>query len=216
MQKAIAKLWLASASRVLEKHSQFPPVGGPSKRAFDVAMAVVALLLLMPLMLAAAILTRLLTNGSVILSERLIGHGGTTFVGYRFRLPVANPKTTHWANHAAESLRASSLDKLPQLFNVVRGDMSLVGPRPRAPAEFSDYFAQPPECLLARPGLISIRHTYKRPLTDLQNEIVLDRRFVRNWSARLDFALLSKIIFAGRHAAFAKPATGAPINRADP
>jgi len=131
-----------SATRVVERHTQFSPVGEPWKRAFDVAMAVVALLLLMPLMLAAAVVIRLLTDGSLIVSERLIGHGGTTFFGYRFRLPVANPKTTRWANRVAESFRASSLDKLPQLFNVIRGDMSLTGPRPRAPAEFNDYFAQ--------------------------------------------------------------------------
>jgi exopolysaccharide production protein ExoY len=199
MQESIARLRPESASRVLEKHSQFSAIGGPWKRAFDVAMAVVALLLLMPLMLAAAVVIRLFTDGSLIASERLIGRGGATFVGYRLRLPGANPKTTRWANRVAESFRASSLDKLPQLFNVVRGDMSLVGPRPRAPAEFSDYFAQAPECLLARPGLISIWQSYNPPSSDQQTEIALERHYVSNWSARLDFALLSKIILAARN-----------------
>ena len=74
----------------------------------------------------------------------------------------------------AESFRASSLDKLPQLFNVIRGDMSLIGPRPRAPAEFNDYFAQAPECLFAKPGLTSILQGYNPPLSDLQTEIALD------------------------------------------
>ena len=78
--------------------------------------------------------------------------------------------------------------------------MSLVGPRPRAPAEFSGYFAQAPECLLARPGLVSIWQSYKPALSDLQTEIALDRHYVSNWSARLDFALLSKIILAARNA----------------
>jgi exopolysaccharide production protein ExoY len=196
MQESISRLRLESASRVVERHSPFSAVGGPWKRAFDVAMAVVALLLLMPLMLAVTLVIRLLTNGSLILSERLIGRGGTTFVGYRFRLPVANPKTR--ANRVAASFRASSLDKLPQLFNVVRGDMSLIGPRPRAPAEFSDYFAQAPECLFAKPGLISIWQSYNPPFGDLQTEIALDRHYVSNWSARLDFALLCKMIFAAR------------------
>lgn len=195
MQESLARLRLESATRVVERHSQFSPVGEPWKRAIDVAMAVVALLLLMPLMLAAAVVIRL-TDGSLIVSERLIGHGGTTFVGYRFRLPVANPKTTRWANRVAESFRASSLDKLPQLFKVIRGDMSLIGPRPRAPAEFNDYFAQAPDCLFAKPGLTSILQSYNPPLSDLQTEIALDLHYVRNWSIGLDLALLSKAIAA--------------------
>jgi Bacterial sugar transferase len=70
MQESLARLRLESATRVVERHSQFSPVGEPWKRAFDVAMAVVALLLLMPLMLAAAVVIRLLTDGSLIVSEK--------------------------------------------------------------------------------------------------------------------------------------------------
>ena len=102
MQRSIAGLRPEPASRVLEKDTQFSAVGGPWKRAFDVAMAGVALILLMPLMLAVAVVIRLLTDGSLILSERLMGRGGATFVGYRFRLPVANPKTARWSNRIAE------------------------------------------------------------------------------------------------------------------
>ena len=69
MQRSIARLRPEPASRVLEKDTQFSAVGGPWKRAFDVAMAGVALILLMPLMLAVAVVIRLLTDGSLILSE---------------------------------------------------------------------------------------------------------------------------------------------------
>src|SRR5262245_13069870 len=129
-----------SASRALDENVSLP-LGGASKRAFDVVIAGVALLLLMPLMLATAILVRLFTKESIILCERLIGLQGGTFVGYRFRIPVAKETSSSWASGVAGALRASSLDELPQLVNVIRGDMSLVGPRPRAAAELSDYFA---------------------------------------------------------------------------
>jgi lipopolysaccharide/colanic/teichoic acid biosynthesis glycosyltransferase len=161
-------------------------------------MAGLALLVLMPLMLATAVLIRLLTEESIFLSKRLIGRAGMTFVGYRFRVPVAKETTSRWASVDAESLRASSLDKLPQLFNVIRGDMCLVGPRPRAAAEFSDYFTQAPECLLARPGIIGLWQRDDPALRDQQAEIVLDRHYVCNWSARLDFVLLGKALFSIR------------------
>ena len=201
MQESIARLRPDSASRVVEENLRSPPLGGAWKRAFDVAMAGLALLVLMPLMLAMALLSRLLTGEFIFLSERLIGRGGRIFLGYRFRIPVAKSETTgHWANHIAKSLRASSLDRLPQLFNIIGGDMSLIGPRPRPATEFSDYLTQDRECLRARPGFISIWQSYYPALTDQQAEIALDRHYVCNWSARLDFALLCRAIFAIRRA----------------
>ena len=76
--------------------------------------------------------------------------------------------------------------------------MSLVGPRPRFANEFSHYFAQAPECLLARPGFIGIWESYNQAFSDQQTEIVLDRHYVCNWSARLDFVLLGKALFSIR------------------
>jgi exopolysaccharide production protein ExoY len=194
VQESIARVRPGSASRVLDANLSCPPLGGAWKRRLDVATAGAALLVLVPLMLATAILVRILTGKSIILCERLIGLRGRTFVGYRFRIPVTKATTSGWASGFAVALRALSLDKLPQLFNVLRGDMSLVGPRPRTQAEFSYYVAQAAECLLARPGFIGIDERYE-PARDQQREIVLDRYYVRHWSARLDFELLGKAIF---------------------
>src|SRR5262245_2826171 len=144
-------------------------------------------------MLATAIIVSILTGKSIILCERLIGLRGRTFVAYRFRIPVVKETSSRWANGFAVALHALSLDKLPQLFNVLRGDMSLVGPRPRAEPEFGYYVAHAAECLLARPGFIGVGERYD-PARDQQIEIVLDRYYVRNWSARLDFELLRKAI----------------------
>jgi lipopolysaccharide/colanic/teichoic acid biosynthesis glycosyltransferase len=147
-------------------------------------------------MVLAAVLIRLLTEGPIILCEHLIGLGGRTFVGFKFHLSVSNAERARpWAEHVAEALRRSGLDQLPRLFNVIRGDMSLIGPRPRSIAEFRD-FVRAPECLLARPGLIGIWQIYGPTFRDRGTEIALDRYYVRNWSIGLDLALLSKAISA--------------------
>ena len=201
MQESTARLRLDSESGELQSKLSLPPLGGLWKRAVDVAMAGIALLVLMPLMVITATLIRLLTEESIIRSEPLIGRGGRIFAAYKFRIPVASPETTsRWASHLAGALRVSSLDKLPQMFNILCGQMSLVGPRPRAAAELSDYFAQAPECLLARPGLISIWQKDNPALSSHHKEIEFDRYYVSNWSMGLDLALLTKTMLAIRSA----------------
>ena len=192
MQESIARLLPYSGRSALEDCSGLERW----KSAIDLAVAAVALLVLMPIMFMTAVLIRLSTEGPTILCERLIGRGGRTFVGYKFRIPVANAEgASPWAARLAEALRRSSLDQLPRLFNVMRGDMSLIGPRPRTLAEFRD-FVRAPECLLARPGLIGIWQIYGPTFRDRGTEIALDRYYVRNWSIGLDLAILSKAISA--------------------
>jgi lipopolysaccharide/colanic/teichoic acid biosynthesis glycosyltransferase len=120
IQNSIVRPKLKSARRVLDDVSSLPALGGRRKRAFDIAMAGMALLVLMPIMLASAVLISLLSADSVILCERLIGRGGRTFVGYKFRIPAANAKSSsRWAERVAEALHASGLDQLPRLLNVM-------------------------------------------------------------------------------------------------
>ena len=190
MQESIARLRPYSGRIALGDWSGL----GRWKRAIDLAVAGVALLVLMPITIMTAVLIRLSTEGPIILCERLIGRGGRTFVGYKFHVPVANAEcASPWAERVAEALRWSSLGQLPRLFNVMRGDMSLTGPRPRTMTEFRD-FVRAPECLLARPGLIGIWQIYGPTFRDRGTEIALDRYYVRNWSIGLDLALLSKAI----------------------
>jgi lipopolysaccharide/colanic/teichoic acid biosynthesis glycosyltransferase len=197
MQEWMARPRLEAAGRQLEQQLCLPPLGGACKRAIDVAMAGAALLLLLPLMLAMAVIIRLLTRDSIVLSEHLIGRGGRTFVGYRFRVPGVNSTCSgRWTERVAGALRRSRLETLPQFFNVMRGDMSLIGPRARAAAEFGDDFAPAPECQLARPGLISLSETYGADLGGLRGEIALDRHYVKHWSLGLDFVLLRKTLFS--------------------
>src|SRR5262245_30264790 len=169
MHDSIARSRINSATKVLEGHSGLHPLGGTWKRAFDIAMAALALLALMPLMLATAVLVRLLTEDYVILCEHLFGRGGWPLSGYKSRIPT-NTDNSYWAERVAEALQDSGLDRLPQLFNVIWGDMSLVGPRPRGAAEFGTYFAEAPECLLARPGLITLRPNLNPPFGERRTE----------------------------------------------
>ena len=162
-------------------------------------MAGIGLLVLMPIMLVTAVLIRLLVGEPVILPEDMIGFGGRVFVAYKFRTKVGNASANLWAEYLVEALRRSSLDKLPQLFNVIRGDMSLVGPRPRAADELLHCFTQAPECLLARPGLTGMWQVYGRNRDNHRTETALDRYYVRHWSMRLDFALLNNAISASHH-----------------
>jgi exopolysaccharide production protein ExoY len=162
-------------------------------------MAGIGLLVLMPIMLVTAVLIRLLVGEPVIIPEDMIGFGGRVFVAYRFRTKVENASANHWAEYLVEALRRSGLDKLPQLFNVIRGDMSLVGPRPRVADDFLHSFARAPECLLARPGLTGMWQVYGRNRDNHRTEVALDRYYVRHWSIRLDFALLNNATLAIHH-----------------
>jgi exopolysaccharide production protein ExoY len=177
------------------------PLGGIRKRAFDITLASVALIVLAPILLATAGLVRFLMRKSVFVIDECIGFGGKTFIRYQFSSMVderadtssALPRLNEpsWAESLDDALRASGLDKLPLLFNVLRGDMSLIGPRPMTVRQLSHYNRLMPEYLLARPGITGVwRRTHKRRRA---SQIALNRYYVRYWSVWLDLALLVDI-----------------------
>jgi lipopolysaccharide/colanic/teichoic acid biosynthesis glycosyltransferase len=162
-------------------------------------MAGIALIVMTPIMLVTAVLIRWLIGEPVMFARDMIGFGGRVFTSYKFRTAVGNAKGADlWAAYLSEALRRSSVDELPLLFNVLRGDMSLVGPRPRATHEPHN-FARAPERLLARPGLTGMWQAYSQKCWTHPSEMALDRYYVRHWSMRLDFALLSNAISAAHH-----------------
>ena len=184
----------------------------------DVTIAGIALLLLAPIMVATALLIRLLIGKPVIFAQELSGLGGRAFTCYKFRTALLIEQASRcrsadtwrkvswreddrWALVLGGVLRSSSLDKVPLFFNVLRGDMSLVGPRPIATDELLRYHAQAPEILMARPGLTGMwRQTSARSLRSHSRCVALDRYYIRHWSMRLDFALLIKALSASPHA----------------
>lgn len=196
------------------------PLGGRPKRMADVAVAATALVLALPLMLAVALLIRLTGKGPVVFFHQRIGFNGRMFRCYKFRTMVIDAEErleTYLAGdpQAADEwrrarklkrdprltvlgglLRKSSLDELPQLFNILRGDMSCVGPRPVVAEELHRYGPVANDYLRTRPGLTGLWQVTGRDAVDYAGRVLLDAQYVRNWSMRADFAILLRTVGA--------------------
>jgi exopolysaccharide production protein ExoY len=202
-----------STAGVRHTEQSAKPVGGMPKRAVDLVGASIALLLLTPIMLI-----RVVVGGSAIFAQQRIGFRGKAFVCYKFRTMAVdaeqklgqhlacNPEAAlEWratrklrndprVTCLGKVLRKSSLDELPQLFNVLRGDMSLVGPRPIVSDEVECYGRQATMYCSARPGLTGMWQTGGRNRVTYRTRIALDRYYVSNWSLWLDLVLLVKTV----------------------
>jgi exopolysaccharide production protein ExoY len=155
----------------------------------------------MPILLATAGFVRLLIGKSPFEVHERIGFGGKAFAAYHFCSSIGDREDSSvllwlnyhpWAESFGGALRSSGLQKLPLLFNVLRGDMSLIGPRPIAREEFSRYHILMPEYFAARPGLTGLW----RRSTTLSTQMALDRYYIRYWSVRFDLTLLIKAVSA--------------------
>jgi exopolysaccharide production protein ExoY len=197
-----------------------PPIGGLFKRAMDLIIAGTALILAAPVMIVICLLIKIVTGGPAVFSHSRVGFGGKPFNCYKFRSMVANSdevlKTYLDANPNARKeweethkirndprvtffgrlLRKSSLDELPQLINILRGDMSCVGPRPIVKDELSRYGDHQAEYLRTRPGLTGLWQVSGRSSLDYDNRVALDSQYVRNWSIWLDVVILLRTIVA--------------------
>jgi len=205
----------------------YPPREGP-RRALNVAVAVVGIVLTAPLMLAIAICIKLTSRGPVLFLQRRVGMdrrrwsrfgdnsrrhanaGGRLFTMYKFRtMTVAAPSGAAevWARPddarvtaVGRVLRKFRLDELPQLFNVVQGDMNVVGPRPEQPA----IFARLRESIVAyhrrqrvRPGITGwaqINLPYDSSVDDVSRKVALDLEYVRRQSALEDFRIMLRTL----------------------
>lgn len=216
--------YLTSLSREVASSSRMAPrphsstVGGWSKRALDILIATTALILLSPLFLMIAALIFFTLKRPIIFSHVRIGHGGRLFHCYKFRTMVANAdevlkkhiesdksaseewQATHKLIHDprvtffGRLLRVSSLDELPQLINIIRGDMSCVGPRPIVPDELKKYGESAEAYLTARPGLTGAWQVSGRSTLKYDDRVALDREYVENWSLWKDVRILFKTI----------------------
>ncbi len=214
-----------------------PPIGGLAKRAMDIAISLFAIVLLAPFMLVIAALIRLTMGGPPIFGEQRSGCDGSVFTFYKFRSMAVNAEEVlcrHLATNpgAAQEwretrelrndprvsclgniLRKSSLDALPQIFNVLCGHMSIVGPRPVVPGELGCYGPYWFECCRARPGLTGIWQVNGGSCLSSSTRAALDRYYVRKWSIWLDLAILVKAVPAllnSDGAAWGQLPTGTP------
>ncbi|MGB9604992.1 MAG: sugar transferase [Bryobacteraceae bacterium] len=179
------------------------------KRALDIAVASVALLLLAPFMLVVALLVRLTSPGPAIFRQVRCGLNGRRFVFYKFRSMCVNaeqlkPQLEHLSRKSVAFkipddprltpigrwLRKFSIDEWPQLWNVLKGDMSLVGPRPAIPEEVEKYKAWQRRRLRMRPGLTCLWALEGRDHLDFETWMKLDLEYIDNWSLGLDLKIL--------------------------
>ncbi|MEM7274423.1 MAG: sugar transferase [Actinomycetota bacterium] len=167
------------------------------KRAMDLSFAVTALVLLAPVLGAVAVMTKLTMGGPVLFTQDRGGHGGSVFRLIKFRsmldlrdvdgnlLPDAD--RTHWWGSL---VRRFSLDELPSLFNVLRGDMSLVGPRPFLAVYLQRYSPEQARRHAVVPGITGLAQTRGRNVLDWDRKFELDLDYVDHRSFALDCRLL--------------------------
>jgi exopolysaccharide biosynthesis polyprenyl glycosylphosphotransferase len=192
------------------------------KRGLDVLLAAAGLLVLSPFLLVIAILIRLTSPGPAIFKQIRCGLNGRRFVFYKFRSMCENaeelketlahlstretafkipddPRLTRLGRY----LRKFSIDEWPQLWNVLRGDMSLVGPRPAVPSEVDQYKRWQRRRLRMRPGLTCLWAVSGRDNVDFETWMKMDMQYIDNWSLALDWKILLRTIprvMAGRGA----------------
>lgn len=199
---------------------EFPIGAFLLKRALDITVSGIGLLLISPLLLVLGTAVRLSSDGPIFYRAQRIGRKGRTFSCFKFRTMVVNAdKLKAELAHLNERdgilfkmakdprvtkvgavLRKYSLDELPQLYNVLRGDMSLVGPRPPMAAEVEQYDLAHLRRLDVLPGITGLWQVEARQDPSFDSYISLDTAYVENWSLWLDLKILARtvgVVFSG-------------------
>jgi len=183
---------------------------GALKRLLDIAVASLALIVLAIPMSLLAILIKLDSRGPAVLSQQRVGRDLEPFRMYKFRTmvvdaarlqdhlldfneasgPLFKIKRDPRMTRVGRLLRRASLDETPQLFNVLRGEMSLVGPRPIMPDELIRYGSEADYYLQVKPGITGLWQVSGRNNLDYSHRVFLDVWYVKNWSVLYDCAIL--------------------------
>lgn len=169
------------------------------KRTFDIVVAAVALTVLSPVMIAAALAIKLDDGGPIMFVQRRVGRRGRLFGCYKFRTMTDGAdaqglETAQWdprITRVGRFLREWSLDEMPQVANVLRGDMSLVGPRPTVLSQVERYNARQLRRLDMKPGMAGWAWIHGRNRIPWEQRIELDVWYVENWSLLLDFKVFA-------------------------
>jgi len=184
------------------------------KRIFDIAASLFGLLLILPLFPFIVLLIRIETSGPIFFKQERVGYLGRRFFCFKFRSMAVDAEAKkdefQHLNEATGAafkikddpritgvgrfLRRSSLDEFPQLFNVLLGQMSIVGPRPQIPSEVSDYTPEQARRLLVKPGLTCLWQVSGRSHLDFDEWMELDQEYVRTAGSRTDLAILLRTL----------------------
>jgi len=202
------------------------------KRIFDIIISLLALIFLSPVLLITAIAIKLDSRGSILFKYlddgnrvKRVGQYGKLFNFYKFRSMKPNTHNLRYTKLAENNIRKDSpmvkikndprvtrvgkfirkwsIDELPQLWNVLKGDMSLVGPRPHLPEEVEKYDKHHKFVLSLKPGISGLAQISGRSNLDFEKEIQLDTYYIENWSIWLDIKIILKtfkVVFSGKAA----------------
>ena len=196
------------------KEATIPRVGRLVKRGLDLLLALLGLLLALPLLLLIALAVRLESPGPVLFKQVRLGEAGRPFDIYKFRSmhegaedrqeqllelsqasgPLFKIKDDPRSTRLGRFLRRSSLDELPQLVNVLRGEMSIVGPRPGLPQEVSQYRAWHRQRMEIAPGITGLWQVSGRSDLSFDEMCLLDIYYIENWSLGLDLVIMLRTI----------------------
>jgi exopolysaccharide production protein ExoY len=171
------------------------PAGGYVKRAIDVALALLSLLVLAPMFVLLAVLLRLGFGRPIFVAEQHIGFAGQVFTAYKFRTSAVHgaANSRNIATYLS-FLRTSELDRLPLLISIVRGNMSFVGPQPITFDELDQHRECSLDYFAARPGLVGLRCADRSNGSPYRRRAALERYYVRHWSVWLDVALIGAAV----------------------
>jgi exopolysaccharide biosynthesis polyprenyl glycosylphosphotransferase len=185
-----------------------------AKRCFDLIVAGVALTLAFPIMLVTALLIKLTSKGPILFKQVRVGEGGRFFWCYKFRSmctdaeaqkaqlmhlneasgPVFKMKKDPRVTPIGAFIRKFSIDELPQFFNVLKGDMSIVGPRPPIPAEVAEYTEFERGRLAVKPGITCLWQVGGRSNVSFERWVELDLLYISTMSLKNDFKILMQTI----------------------
>jgi lipopolysaccharide/colanic/teichoic acid biosynthesis glycosyltransferase len=204
---------MSTKSEFLKQHGisddrRWRPYRSVAKRCFDLLVCVVLLVLAAPVFFLAAVLIRLDSQGPVLFVQQRLGRFGSTFPTFKFRTMTDRPRVAtaevlpghsevtrvgHW-------LRRFKIDELPQLLNILRGDMSLIGPRPALPEHIAEYNDDGLCRLLERPGLTGLAQISGNIYLSWPDRWILDARYVQTVSFATDIGIAFKtvaVVFVG-------------------
>jgi exopolysaccharide biosynthesis polyprenyl glycosylphosphotransferase len=185
------------------------------KRSIDICLSILALILFGPLILLTAVAVKLTSSGPIFFKQTRCGMNGRKFTLYKFRSmivgaemkmrelekmnemdgPVFKIKKDPRITPLGRILRKTSIDELPQLFNVLKGDMSIVGPRPPLPVEVEMYEVWQRRRLSLKPGITCIWQVSGRNKISFERWMEMDLEYIDTWSLWIDFKILVRTVF---------------------
>ena len=178
------------------------------KRLLDIILSVIGIVVLSPLLIIISICIKITSKGPVIFKQKRIGKDGKVFDIYKFRSMIVgaenmgtgvySKKGDNRITKVGKVIRATSIDELPQLFNILKGEMSFIGPRPVLtyhPWKYEEYTEEQLKRFVVRPGITGWAQIHGRKDVEWHKRIELDVYYVENISFKLDLKIFFKTIY---------------------